>query len=102
MESTGPADSTVPSTFAPSSSASGDVTLEVIMVQLQRMNALLATFTDKLCQVNTCVGRIARRQARLGGFTASLSPSLEALRDKDGDDEDNASSSSDNEMMTSQ
>ena len=102
MESTGPADSTVPSTFAPSSSASGDVTLEVIMVQLQCMNALLATLTDKLCQVNTCVGRIARRQARLGGFTASLSPSLEALRDKDGDDEDNASSSSDNEMMTSQ
>ena len=102
MESTSPADSTVPSTFAPSSSASGDVTLEVIMVQLQCMNALLATLTDKLCQVNTCVSRIARRQARLGGFIASLSPSLEALRDKDGDDEDNASSSSDNEMMTSQ
>ena len=102
MESTSPADSTVPSTFAPSSSASGDVTLEVIMVQLQRMNALLATLTDKLCQVNTCVGRIARRQARLCGFIASLSPSLEALRDEDGDDEDNASSSSDNEMMTSQ
>ena len=66
------------------------------------MNALLATLTDKLCQVNTCVSRIARRQARLGGFIASLSPSLEALRDEDGDDEDNASSFSDNEMMTSQ
>ena len=102
MESTSPADSTVPSTFAHSSSASGDVTLEVIMVQLQCMNALLATLTDKLCQVNTCVSRIARRQARLGGFIASLSPSLEALRDEDGDDEDNASSFSDNEMMTSQ
>ena len=58
------------------------------------MNALLAILTDKLCQVNTRVSRIARRQARLGDFTASLSPSLEALRDEDGDDEDNASSSS--------
>ena len=108
MESTSPADSTVPSTFAPSSSASGDVTLEVIMVQLQCMNALLATLTDKLCQVNTCVSRIARRQARLGGFIASPSPFPKASTDEDGDDGDDnddededASTSSDDEIKTS-
>ena len=58
MESTGLTAFAVPSSFAPSSST-GDVTLEVIMTQLQRMDARLDTFIDELCQVNTCVGRIA-------------------------------------------
>ena len=44
---------------APSLSAGG-VTLEVVMTQLQCMDAYLDTLTDKLCQVNTHVGRIAR------------------------------------------
>ena len=44
---------------APFSSTSG-VTLEAITVQLQCMDAYLDTLTDKLCQVNTRVGRIAR------------------------------------------
>ncbi|KAL0016878.1 hypothetical protein SO802_003947 [Lithocarpus litseifolius] len=48
-----------PSTSAPSTSA-GDVTLDVIMVKLQRMDAHLDALTDELCQVNTSVGRIAR------------------------------------------
>ena len=82
METTDLAASTVPSTFAPSSSTGG-VTLKAIIVQLQRMDARLDTLSDELCQVNTHVGRIARRQARLGGFTASPSLSPEASEDED-------------------
>ena len=83
------------------------MTLDTIMVQLQRMDAHLNTLSDELCQVNTHVSRIARRQACFGGFTASSSPSLEASTDEDGDDGDDdededASSSSDDEMTTSQ
>ena len=48
------------STSAPSSSTSG-VTLEDIMAQLQCMDARLDILSDELCQVNTHVGRIARR-----------------------------------------
>ena len=68
------------------------------MAQLQRMDARLDAFSDELCQVNTHVGRIVRRQVRLGGFVASPSPSPDAFNDDD-DDED-ASSSSDDEMST--
>ena len=75
------------------------------MAQFQRMDACLDTLSDKLCQVNTRHGHIALRQARLGGFIKSPSPSLEASEDddgdSDGDDEDedeNASSSGDEEM----
>ena len=60
MESIGPVAFVVPSTFAPSS-LNDDVTLEAIMAQLQRMDTYLDTLSDKLCQVNTRVGRIARR-----------------------------------------
>ena len=73
------------------------------MGQLQHMDARLNTLSDELCQVNTRVSRIARQQARLGGFVASPSPSPEASEDNDGDsdyddkDED-ASSSGDDEM----
>ena len=79
------------------------------MVQLQRMDACLDTLSDELCQLNTRVGRIARQQARLGGFVESPSPSPEASADKDDDgdfdDDDNdenedASSPNDNEMST--
>ena len=70
------------------------------MVQLQRMDARLDTLTDELFQVNTRVGRIARRQARLGDFTTSSSPSPEASTNEDGDDKD-ASSSNDDEMTIS-
>ena len=42
------------------SSSAGGVTLEVVMAQLQRMDAHLDTLSDELCQANTHVGRIAR------------------------------------------
>ena len=81
------------------------------MAQLQRMDARLNTFSDELCQVNTRVGRIARRQTRLGGFVASPSPSPDASKDEDDDgdsdgdddedeDEDENASSSSDEKMT--
>ena len=58
--------------------------------------------------MNTCVGCIARQQARLGGFVESPSPSPEAFEDEDnggdsdgGDaDKDEASSSFGDEEMT--
>ena len=101
-----PPTSSVPSTSTPSSSAGG-VTLDAIMAQLQRMDACLDTLNDELCQVNTRVGHIDRRQARLGGFVESPFPSPEASEDNDDDFEDgnddedgDASSPSDNEMST--
>ena len=42
-----------------SSSLSGGVTLEVIMAQLERMDAHLNTLTFELYKVNTCVSCIA-------------------------------------------
>ena len=77
------------------------------MAQLQRMDAHLETLSDELCQVNTCVGHIARWQAHLGGFVESPSPSLEASEDEDDDGDsddddddkdDDASSPSDYKM----
>ena len=95
--------------FAPSSSIGG-VTLKAVMAQLQRMDACLKTLSDELCQVNTRVGRIARRQAHLGGSVAFPSPSLEASEDEDDDgdfddddddeDEDEVASSSGDDKMT--
>ena len=75
------------------------------------MDTHLDTFSDKLCQVNTHVNRIARWQACLGGFMASPSLSPKAFEDKDDncdsndhdDDEDedkDASSSGDDTMTT--
>ena len=58
-ETATPPTSSAPSTSAPSSACG--VTLEAIMAQLVRMDARLDTLNDKLCQVNTRVGRIARR-----------------------------------------
>ena len=52
--------SETPSTSAPSSFVRV-VTFDAIMAQLQRMDARLDTLNDKLCQLNTCVSRIARR-----------------------------------------
>ena len=58
--SVAPPTPSAPSTSAPSSSAGG-VTLDAIMAQFQRMDARLDTLSDKLCQLNTCVSRIARQ-----------------------------------------
>ena len=83
------------------------------MAQLECMNACLDTLSTKLYQVNTRVSCIAQRQACIGGFTMSPSPSpsLQALEDGnddhgsggDDDDEDKDVGSSDyKEMTTSQ
>ena len=61
---------------------------------------------DEMCKITTRVGCIARRQAHLGGFAPSPSPSSEASADEDDDagdeEDDDANSSSDDEMTTSQ
>ena len=80
------------------------VTLDVIMVQLQCMDACLNTFSDELCQVNTRVDCIAKRQACFGGFVKSPSPPLEASDfddfDNDDDEDEDASLPSDDEIST--
>ena len=48
------------STSTPSTSTGG-VALDAIIVQLQHMDAHLDIISTELYQVNTCVGRIARR-----------------------------------------
>ena len=66
------------------------------MVQLQRKDARLDTLSTELYQVNVRVGRIARRQASMGGFAPKATtspPSLVASEseddvDDDGDDDD--------------
>ena len=65
------------------------------MTQLQCMDARLDTLSTELYQVNVRVGRIARQQAVMGGFTpkASLPPppvafDFEDEDDDDGDDDD--------------
>ena len=84
------------------------------MAQLQRMDARLDTLSTELYQVNVRVGRIARRQATMGGFTPEPTPSRPHLvasdsdaeddDDDDGDDDDasvdDGDTSSTNEMST--
>ena len=72
------------------------------MVQIQCKDARLDTLSDELCQVNTYVNHIARRQAHLSGFTASPSPSPEASKDENaddgtGDDDDDGTSDDDDD-----
>ena len=76
------------------------------------MDAHLDTLSDELCQVNTRVGRIARRQSEMGGYTmpstlvapADKSDADDANDDNDADSDDeddgDASSPSDDEMST--
>jgi len=91
----------------------GGVTLDAIMAQLQRMDARLDTPSIELYQVNTCVDRITRRQAHLGGFMESPSSPPKASEDDeaskddddsdddDDDDEDGDASSPNNDEMSS-
>ena len=69
------------------------------MAQLQRMDARLDTLSLELYQVNVNVGRIASRQATMGGFALEPTPSQHhlvasdsdadaAAADDDGDDDD--------------
>ena len=68
------------------------------MAQLQHMDTRLDTLSTELYQVNVRVGRIARRQATMGGFAPEPTPSpphlvasdfdVEDDDDYDGDDDD--------------
>ena len=80
------------------------------MVQLQRMDARLDTLSTKLYQVNVRVGRIARRQAAMGGFAPEPTPSpphpvasdddAEDDDDDDGDDDDDDASDDDGDASS--
>ena len=79
------------------------------MAQLQRMDARLDTLFTELYQVNVRVGRIAWRQATMGGFVLEASPPPPPMafdfKDKDGDDDDasdddDGDASSTDEMST--
>ena len=72
-----------------------------------RIDAHLDTLSDKSCQVNTYVGRIAQQQAAMGDFTVT-SPSPPTSEDEsddgssseDVDEDDGACSPSDDELST--
>ena len=87
-----------PSTSTPSSSTS-DASLRNIMAQLQHMDARLDTLFPELYQVNVRVGRIAQRQAIIGGFApeASPPPPLVASDSEDEDDGDDNDASDDDD-----
>ena len=81
------------------------------MAQFQRMDTHLDTLSTVLYQVNVRVGRIARRQATMGGFAPKATPSPPPLvasdsKDEDEDDDDdaldddNGDTSSTDEMST--
>ena len=57
------------------------------MAQLQCKDAHLDTLSIEMYQVNVRVGRIARRQATLGGFAPEATPSPPFV-DSDSDDDD--------------
>ena len=65
------------------------------MAQLVCMDASLNTLSDELCQVNTRVGRIARRHAVMGGFTIASSPSPSASEDESNDGSSNDDANAD-------
>ena len=57
------------------------------MVQFQRMDTCLDTFSIELYQVNVRVSRIARRQATIGGFAPEATPSPPPPVASDSEDE---------------
>ena len=65
-------------------------------------SSLLDHLSDNMCQMNTRIGRLARRQSRLGGFVPSPSPEhVEESASSDGGDDDvDASGSKSNDEMT--
>ena len=88
-----PSPRSAPSRSTPSASASspsGDVSLEDVMAQLQRIDACLDTLSMELYQVNVRVGRIARQQAAIGGFAPEPTPSPPhpVTSDSDAEDDD--------------
>ena len=76
------------------------------MEQLQRIDARLDTLSTELYQVNVYVGRIARRQASMGGFAPKATPSPPSpvasdSKDEDDDDGDDDDASDDADGDTS-
>ena len=67
------------------------------MVQLQRMDARLDTFSKKLYQVNVRVNRIAQRQASMGGFALEATPSPPSPMASDSEDDDDDDDGDDND-----
>ena len=70
------------------------------MAQLQRIDACLDTLSTELYQVNIRVGRIAQRQASMGGFAPQATPSppspmASASKNEDDDDGDDDDASND-------
>ena len=94
LDTVAPSSRSTPSRSAPFASvpsSSGDVSLGDVMTQLQHMDACLDTLSTELYQVNVHVGRIARRQASMGGFAPEPTPSPPppvAFDSKDEDDDD--------------
>ena len=58
------------------------------MAQLQHMDAHLDILSDELCQVTTRVGRIARFQAEMGGYTMPSTPMAPTDENDAADDDD--------------
>ena len=58
--------------------------------------------SNEMCRMNTRISRISRYQSHLGGFAPSPSPEPTEESSFGGDDADGFSSSSDDEMTTSQ
>ena len=76
------------------------------MAQLQCMDAHLDTLYKELYQVKIRVGRIAQRQASMGGFAPQATPSppspmASASKDEDDDDGDDDDASNDADGDTS-
>ena len=67
------------------------------MVQLQRVDARINTLFTKLYQVNIHVGRIARRQAVMGGFALEASPPPPPVASEAEDDDVDATASEDDD-----
>ena len=76
------------------------------MAQLQCMDARLDTFSTELYLVNVHIGRIARRQASMGGFALEATPSPPSpmasdFEDEDeNDDDDDASDDADGDAIS--
>ena len=61
------------------------------------MDARLDTFSMELYQVNVRVGRIARRQASMGGFAPEATPSPPSPVASDSEDDDDDDDSDDDD-----
>ena len=80
------------------------------MGQLQCMDAHLDTLSMELYQVNIRVGRIARRQATMGGFAPEPTPSplhpvaseSDAEDDNDDDSDDDDASDYDGDVSSTE